>query len=467
MVIGSDVDLSTVNLFREDAENRSKIQVAPEGNPLGNEEIQKTPRSFAKGVPQLNLVIAKKEKKPLAMTLRTPVNRALSLKLEGANLEPFDTVLSPRIKIIGTARTDIIDPEIEISNFEQVQPEKILVDPELSEKISGEDAVSSLSDEVPPENLSDRTEEDPQERQRVQRDLTTRGAIKTLRRQVAASQITPLTGTAPNSSKKLAMVVKLLILNNPSSSVSDTVRALNMIQCAAGGGVPSPDSEQPETKDCAVKLSNLLPHERYDFLQALFDQLTPYLRQIQRQVIERYLDSLKQNAGNTFGLNYTTTMTLLKSYLEEEILSTMIKNMAEPIEQMITTYKGDYPKSSRALNMVFCAAGGRVEDKFPFTGGSTGDKIPLILVVGVYPEMDAYAQKLINLPDANRYAYVKMFFDQLSPHLTHEQNQLVKNSLEKLDNIKNNPALMESELYSLRQRIQTEFFNTPQQRDPS
>jgi hypothetical protein len=148
------------------------------------------------------------------------------------------------------------------------------------------------------------------------RDIVSkRDKAKTLtRRDVGFQHITP---PAPDSSKELATLIEVLIRKNPSP-VMGVVRVLNMFRCALGGTIP-PNPALPETGECAAKLSNLLQDQRYEHLQALYDQFEFHLLPPQRDLISYDLEQLKnQNVNNKMMAGLTITR--LAFFIDQEIM---------------------------------------------------------------------------------------------------------------------------------------------------
>jgi hypothetical protein len=125
------------------------------------------------------------------------------------------------------------------------------------------------------------------------------------------------------------------------------------------------------------------------------------------------------------------------------------KKMAETVKNLIEGSEGDRSKSFRAGNIFLCAAGGTIRGNFP-----------VICAPIIYPETDACAQKLISIPNATRYEYLKALYDQLSPYLNDEQHKLMRNSLANLysaTEMSKSPTLIKSALYSLRKDLEAQL----------
>ena len=72
-----------------------------------------------------------------------------------------------------------------------------------------------------------------------------------------------------------------------------TVRVLNALYCAAGGGTASIDLDQPEARAYMGILSEVPDVQRYYYLNAIFDQMGFFLPAIQRQDIRTSLTDFK------------------------------------------------------------------------------------------------------------------------------------------------------------------------------
>ena len=114
---------------------------------------------------------------------------------------------------------------------------------------------------------------------------------------------------APPGVKKLADEIKVSIAEtlNPESPMP-TVRALNMLFCAAGGKIII-ESDLPETGAYARVLKNLPHNKRHDYLTSLLDAFKSYLTSGQ-------YESIRSNFGNLYSaVNVTRDSSLIEAQL--------------------------------------------------------------------------------------------------------------------------------------------------------
>lgn len=90
--------------------------------------------------------------------------------------------------------------------------------------------------------------------------------------------------------------------------------------------------------------------------------------------------------------------------------------MADTVGGLIKSYKGDRPESFRVLNILYCTAGAQT----------------MVCAPTMYPETDACATSLTQLPENKREDYLSRLYNQLKEYLSQDQQEVISNHLEKI-----------------------------------
>jgi hypothetical protein len=204
------------------------------------------------------------------------------------------------------------------------------------------------------------------------------------------------------------------------------------------------DPEADEAKIQTILSGAREGHEiSSEFMSQKDIEPTPHKKDLNE--IAQELDEFKKEVILTLRPEKRTEHARPSNVASQILAPATSKKMAETVRNLIESTEGDRPRSFRVLNILLCAAGGTIKGN-----------APMICAPIMYPETDDCALKLLNTPDAKRYDYIKALFDQLSPHLTDEQVQLVRDSLTYIYSATyaaKIPQFIESEINSFRKNI--------------
>ncbi|VTU15566.1 hypothetical protein H6CHR_00273 [Variovorax sp. PBL-H6] len=107
----------------------------------------------------------------------------------------------------------------------------------------------------------------------------------------------------------------------------------------------------------------------------------------------------------------------MPNFMSQNLAPATSKKMAETVKLLIERNEGDKRKSDRALNILYCAAGGHRQFCLPIA----------------YPETDACADALTKIPLEKRSEYLNELYLKLKQYLSPAQQELIEPRLKNIE----------------------------------